>query len=315
MPARTRRKLMTLAAAIAVPIAIAAFSRTDAAQAGPGFSLSPQNQTVALSTGTLDVQVAVQSPQNVGSFQFVLRYDPGVLTPHSAVAAEFLGSTGRQVQCPEPIIDGNGPGTLKFGCATIGTQGAASASGTTVLAVVTFDLAGGAETAIHIEKDTISTTEGNPLCVANPNAAPAPDDYLNTCPAQAGSVTVTGGDPAKQQGVSATSTPLAIDTSPTAISTGVPSSPAVADGSGTAVTGTSSGATGSGPTGTTAGASSGPAGSAGSGSLAGTGVGKFGYGPQPADHSREHEARVAAFAAALMGLGLLAASRRVRGRI
>ncbi len=302
------------------------------AQAGPTFVLSPQTQTVDLSAGTVQVQVDIQNAVNMTAFQFVLRYDPGVLSQPNPTVGPLLGSTGLSVQCLPPIVDGaSGPGTVQFACLA-GVLGAPQVTGSGNLATVTFRLAGGASTAVVIEQNRISNANGDYLC---------PGVGLTDCPAQDGSIIVTGGNPALDRGLSPTPTPA-----PVAVATAVPiggapvsgttpapagagdagasSAGAAAAAGGAASRGTGAAGAAGAPSGTIAGASSGALSSGGAAGAAGSGapgsggaaVGKFGFGPPPASHQHDRrDAIIAALALAALGLVLLRAAAAVRPRM
>ena len=300
-------------------LAAAGFSalHAEGAQAGPAFRLVPSSQSVDLSAGSVSVGVAVDSPQNVGSYQFRLRYDPGVLKPTGVTATSFISSSGRLAQCQDPIFDGAGPGTVEYGCGSFAPPAeGASASGITTLATVTFKLMGGADTTIAIEHDTLSDPLALPLCVVSLMPTPPASDYLNTCPTVGGSVHVNGGSTGSQQGVSATSTPIPVDQTqnppPTAVAAAA--QPTAAAGSspgatsGTSGAGVESGGSVSGVRGGTPGAAQGPVGATNQ-----TGVGKFGYGPQQQTND-SRQMTLAAIALAVAGLVLMGASAAIRRR-
>ena len=283
---------------------------------GPTFALSPQNQTVDLAAGHVSVEVQIAGATSVAAFQFRLRYDPGVLSHPTVQVGSFLGSTGLTPQCPDPLVDVDGPrsdpGTVLYGCATIGQNAGVNGSGT--LATVTFDLAGGASTNIYFEHLSATDTLANNFCDGG------------KCGAQSGSVTVSGGDPTKDQGYANTPTAVPVvpdDTAtPTSVSgsghrtpTEVSASPASgsAGSGGTGVTGAGGTAAGGGgstsaPSGTVAGVASGSSGG-------GTGVGKFGYGPQPENNHGARLAAVLALVVGVVGGVALAYGERLRRRV
>ena len=84
-------------------------------------------------SGELQVQVGVSNVKNLGSFQFVLTVDSNVLKPVSVTKGEFLGSSGREVFCPEPTIEVD---SLLLKCVTLRDQPAGADGGGT-LAIVT----------------------------------------------------------------------------------------------------------------------------------------------------------------------------------
>lgn len=317
------------AAAVAVAAVIAV--GTERARAGGTealFLLSPQTQTVQLSAGTAQVDVQIQNVSGMTAYQFVLRYDAGVLKNPTVDAGNFLPAAN----CAPPLVDSqaNGPGTVQFGCFTSGQGAGISGSGT--LGTVHFALAGGAFTNVVIEKAEASSSwlTSAPASVCA-NAA-------NYCDVQNGSITVAGGDPAKQQGLSPTPTPNPVDsgstppptptagaggTTQTAPTTGAGGATQgeTAPPGGTGDASTAGGVTGSAGSASGAGGASGsrPAGSAGTAAGAGNGsaqgVGKFGMGPPPGQGGRPYDTWAAALASAgvlLLGAGVVTRARSRR---
>ena len=82
----------------------------------------------------LDVLVNVKNVKNLGGFQFVLTVDSKVLKPISVVKGEFLGSSGREVFCPEPTVDSD---SVLLKCVTLRPE-PAGADGAGLLATVRF---------------------------------------------------------------------------------------------------------------------------------------------------------------------------------
>ncbi len=96
--------------------------------------IDPASQEVT--TGSqFTVRVMVDDVANLGSYEFTLQFDPSVVSYQGVANGDFLGSTGRQVFCPSAIVDVEA-GTVRFGCASSGTETGASGSGQ--LAEVTF---------------------------------------------------------------------------------------------------------------------------------------------------------------------------------
>ena len=327
-------------AAVAVAVISAALvgstRAVDAQQAtAPSFSLTPAQQTVDLSAGTVTVSVEVHNvpaqagfANGLGSFGFTLRYDKGVLADPVAQVSSFLGSTGKQVQCLPAVIDGgSGPGTIKFGCATVGDAAGPTGSGT--LATVTFHLAGGSNTTIYVEKDTVADPLEWPLCRTDGfNNHPIDNDYLLTCPATNGSVTVNGGSSTGNEGVSATPTPSDVTTgggTRTTTDESQPTATAAGGGNNSAAAGGGSpvaGATpGSGVLGTQSGGSAAgaPVASRAGSGTSGAQVARLGSGPPPQDHTMARAGVWSALALALLGMlalgkgGLLFWARRRQG--
>ena len=186
------------------------------AQAAPTFSVSPATQTVDFSAGTAQVEIHLDGVTGMASYQFVLRYDPGVLKDPVVVQGPLLATSGRAVTCPAALIDGlqNGVGTLQFGCASSGSGDGANGSG--VVATVTFTLAGGANSTIGLEKLSISNSLNESLCGTG-------------CAKADGAITVNGGDPGKNEGIAPTPTPVVLaDDTPAASPTPGPGTPTAA---------------------------------------------------------------------------------------
>jgi hypothetical protein len=61
--------------------------------------------------------VVVRNTTELGAFQFILAFDPDYFDYDSAERGDFLGSTGRDVQCDEPQTD---VGAVRIVCVTLG---------------------------------------------------------------------------------------------------------------------------------------------------------------------------------------------------
>lgn len=92
------------------------------------------------------VLIDVSDVKNIGGFQFVLTVDSKVLKPVSVTKGEFLGSSGREVFCPEPTIDS---ASVLLKCVTLRDQ-PAGADGSGTLAIVTLkpEAAGASDLAL-----------------------------------------------------------------------------------------------------------------------------------------------------------------------
>jgi hypothetical protein len=122
--------------------------------------LIPSTQTVAASS-TFTVQVIVDRASNLGSYEFRLAFDQVRLAAVTAVDYGFLASTGRTVVCPPPVI---GPGTIDFGCASIGTT-PPGPTAPSILATVTFSANLAGTSALSFTKSTLSDPLANPIPV------------------------------------------------------------------------------------------------------------------------------------------------------
>lgn len=98
--------------------------------------------------GNFTVEIRIENVNNLGSYEWQLAFDPGILKFESARDGGFLGGTGRLVSC-QPAIVGpayregpEGPvlileeGNVRFGCVTLGLQ-PPGRSGSDVLSIVT----------------------------------------------------------------------------------------------------------------------------------------------------------------------------------
>lgn len=194
----TRRSTLAAAAAAAFLIVVVAWSGQASSAASATFSVTPAQQTVDLSAGTVTVEVQIANASGMGSFDFVLRYDPGVLSDPNPQPGAFLSSAPATPQCI-PLVDGPaGVGTLDYGCAFGGQTGSSGMSGSGVIATITFHLAGGSNTSLSIEHARIGDANGQYIC-----GGPSSDQ---SCPTTGGSLTVSGGNSGSNQGVSATPT-------------------------------------------------------------------------------------------------------------
>jgi hypothetical protein len=113
---------------------------------GPEGSLLEGNATVAIDPPSQSVSVGqqftvdvrVDGVENLGAYEFSLQFDPSKISFVAVSSGSFLGSTGREVSCLDPVVDA---GTLVFGCGTYGSQ-TPGPSGSGQLAQVTFEAVG-----------------------------------------------------------------------------------------------------------------------------------------------------------------------------
>ncbi len=304
-----------------------------ASAAGTFVTLSPAQQSVAMSAGTVTYQVNVANVDDVATYGFDLKFDPNVLEFQSAVDGPFLASSGRQVECLDAVLLGN-KDTVRYGCGTIGDYTPGSgAAGTGLLATLTFKVIGGGTSPLTFIKMDLEdvTNEGRcgnlilctpqdatggsitvdgpvlPTATPDPNATPTVPAAL---PTSSGGGITNNTTPASGNGTGGTSS-----TGTQSGATGSASAGAAASGSSSSSGGNSTGADGA-PSGVT-GADSGQTGSTNSGTRsggasassaggAGAGVGKFGSGPDSyaADGARPYRNGALVFAA--LGVLLMA---------
>ena len=113
---------------------------------------------VSVKKGAEDVvvEIAVENAKNLASFQFQLTYDPDVLQvaadPQGSKPlvqrGDFLGSTGREVACPDPESQ---PGVLRMTCVTLRLE-PAGPDGAGTLASVTFKAVGSGSTELTLDR-------------------------------------------------------------------------------------------------------------------------------------------------------------------
>jgi hypothetical protein len=126
----------------------------------------PRQQEVGSDADTFDVDVLVEDVSNLGAFQFVLVADPAVATVESVAKGEFLASSGREVYCPEPTIEG---GSIRFTCVTLGQTPEQGASGTGVLATVTFQTRGSGRSDLELSLFKLNEPPGTSIPATSVN--------------------------------------------------------------------------------------------------------------------------------------------------
>jgi hypothetical protein len=106
-----------------------------------------------------DVAVTVERIQGLGAFQFTLTYDDDILEFVSVQEGDFLGSSGRTVNCLPPSQQAT---TAKFACVTLGAQ-PPGADGSGVLATVTLDARRQGPTPLELENVVLATIDGKAI--------------------------------------------------------------------------------------------------------------------------------------------------------
>jgi len=96
--------------------------------------------------------ITVENVENLAGFGIVLSYDPDILDFSGeaihAQKGDFLGSSGREVVCPEPIRDA---GSMRFTCLTLRFE-PAGATGSGKLATITLRARGSGTTEVNISR-------------------------------------------------------------------------------------------------------------------------------------------------------------------
>lgn len=119
-------------------------------QGGASLGLSPASQNVPVGTAYFEVDVNVADVDNLGAYEFTMKFDPDVVEYVGVADQGWLGSTGRNQACFEPqgaagqsaVENVNENGAFKFGCSTNGLisagQGKQGPDGSGTLATVAF---------------------------------------------------------------------------------------------------------------------------------------------------------------------------------
>jgi thermitase len=123
--------------------------------------IEPPGTTVRIGS-SFTVTAVIEDVTDLGSFQFDLAYDSGVVTATGAACGLFLGSTGRSVSPVGPTIDNTG-GRITFGCSSEG--GEPGPDGTGVLAVLGFNAAGLGHSSLQFESVQMKNTTGVTISV------------------------------------------------------------------------------------------------------------------------------------------------------
>lgn len=114
--------------------------------------------------GPFEVRVEVEGVEDLGAFEFNLAFDPVVLAFESVEAADFLGSTGRSVDCADadfftPQLD-----IFSFGCSTVGAE-PPGPSGAGVLATATARPVGRGLSPLALPEVKLTDTRGEEIAV------------------------------------------------------------------------------------------------------------------------------------------------------
>ncbi|TAK53827.1 MAG: hypothetical protein EPO22_15660, partial [Dehalococcoidia bacterium] len=111
------------------------------ATAPPGAAIErvvPVTQNASIASPSLSTDVTVELVSNLGAYEVLITFDSSIVAYSSATNDAFLGSTGRTVFCPAPVLT-TVVGTTKqlhFGCVTSGSGSGPSGAGT--LATITW---------------------------------------------------------------------------------------------------------------------------------------------------------------------------------
>jgi uncharacterized repeat protein (TIGR01451 family) len=126
---------------------------------GAALRVEPPDQEVALSGGTFQVDVMVESVNHLGVFQFDLTYDPARVHVDGVTLGPFLGSSGCSVEEVAPVID-NVNGRVSYGGFVVGTCSGPSGDG--VVATITFQPVDVGEGDLILENEELWNTDDPP---------------------------------------------------------------------------------------------------------------------------------------------------------
>ena len=163
--------------ALVAGVAFIAYHFTFASAQQAVVRLDPSSQNVNVGD-SFSVNVMLDDVSNLGSYEFTLQFDPSLAAFGSVANGTFLGSSGRTVYCPSPIVDAAN-GTVRFGCATSGTQVGPTGSGK--LATFTFKALAEGESSLDLatvslsdplSNDIPAATEGGSVIIGSPTPRP-----------------------------------------------------------------------------------------------------------------------------------------------
>ena len=150
---------LLLAAFLATWQLLLPLSTLGAAQVPALVSIEPSSQSVAPGQ-SFTCNVEVSGVENMGAFEFKLRFAPDVLEAEGVSLGGFLASTGRQVAAVGPKID-NKAGTISLGEYSLGDKAGPDGSG--VLAVVAFKALKGGRSPLDLVSVIVADVDGNTL--------------------------------------------------------------------------------------------------------------------------------------------------------
>lgn len=147
----------TLLLLTGIGVLLSAAGRSSAAETV--VSLLPASQSVK--TGSqVEVSVEAENVTNLAAYEFRLSYNPDVLTYLGFEDAGYLGSTGRQVSCPVPVVE---EGSVLLGCGTL-KPSPEGPTGSGVLAKVKFRAVGAGTSPIVFTKVALANPEAIDCC-------------------------------------------------------------------------------------------------------------------------------------------------------
>jgi hypothetical protein len=126
-------------------------------------SITPQTQSATVGD-SVKVAIRAEGVTHLGAYEVMIQYDPDILEFQGFSDRGFLGSTGRQVSCPGPVVEAEA-GFVQAGCGTPGSlDGIAGPDGDGELAEFTFQaLAAGTSDLVFLKVE-LANEEGSGCC-------------------------------------------------------------------------------------------------------------------------------------------------------
>ena len=135
-----------------------------------------------------DVAIAVQQVSGLGAFQFTLSYDPSLIQALAVAPGPFLGNTGRTVNCLPATLGAN---YVDWTCVTLGGQPPPGASGSGVLAVISFTAISEGTTPLALSGTILTNVSGLTIPSTTVNGARVVGPCDGTCPTATSTHTAT----------------------------------------------------------------------------------------------------------------------------
>lgn len=106
------------------------------------------------------VDVVVNDVHNLGAFEFTLTYDPAILRFVDIERGPFLASSGRNVECLEPVVTS---ASVRLVCVTLGALPPEGAQGSGVLGTVTMAPVGPGTSVLRLSPAILARPNGEPI--------------------------------------------------------------------------------------------------------------------------------------------------------
>jgi len=122
--------------------------------------IAPEDTSIVVGT-TVNINVNISNTENLGSFQFDIRYLSGIIQANTAWLGNFLGSSGRNVSLVGPDIDNaSDTGHVTIGGFSFGGNNGPDGAGT--LATIQFTVKNPGNTPLILKDVQITDINGQP---------------------------------------------------------------------------------------------------------------------------------------------------------